>query len=284
MKLLNYGFKGHEKPALLDAENNIRSLVGVCGVISSDFLLNGGLQALTHVDVSRLPIVDKPGRIAAPLLSPGKIIAVGLNYDKHIQETGSKRRDEPVLFTKAVSALSGPFDPIVRPKHATRVDWEVELVVIIGKQANYIAEDEVEAHIAGFCTGIDVSERNFQKERSGQWLKGKSADTFAPIGPYFVTLDEFKQYQSCNVRLDVNGERMQWSNTNTMIHSVKKLVSYINEFMSLQPGDLIFTGTPEGVGLGMKPPRFLKAGDAVVAEVEGLGVQEHGVVDYQPAV
>lgn len=280
MKLLNYGPEGQEKPGLLDNEQNIRSLDGVCGVISSAFLANGGLALLEKVDISRLPLVNKNERIGAPLLGPGKIIAVGLNYDKHIKETGSKQRDEPVLFTKAVSSLNGPFDDIERPKNASQVDWEIELVVIIGKEAKYITEDDIEGHIAGFCTGIDVSERYFQKHRSGQWLKGKSADTFAPIGPYFVTLDEFKQYQSCNVRLDVNGESKQFSNTDTMIHSVKKLVSYINEFMSLQPGDLIFTGTPEGVGLGMKPPQFLNAGDQIIAEVEGLGVQEHTVVDY----
>ena len=283
MKLLNVGLPGQEIPCLLDSNNNIRSLEGVCDVISSDFLANNGLAKLQTIDVNNLPIIDKPRRIAAPLLNPGKIIAVGLNYDEHIKETGGKQQDEPVLFTKAVSALSGPFDLIERPKGATQVDWEIELVVIIGKPARYISEDDAEAHIAGFCTGIDVSERYFQKSRSGQWLKGKSADTFAPIGPYFVTLDEFKQYQSCAVRLDVNGERMQASNTDTMIHSVKKLVSYINEFMSLQPGDLIFTGTPEGVGLGMNPPQFLKAGDTVIAEVEGLGIQEHKVVDYNPS-
>ena len=229
-----------------------------------------------------MPIVEQPIRIGAPLLSPGKIIAVGLNYDEHIKETGSKQQEEPVLFTKAVSSLNGPFDPIERPKNATQVDWEIELVVIIGKTAKYISEDEVEEHIAGFCTGIDVSERHFQKHRSGQWLKGKSADTFAPIGPYFVTLDEFKKYQSCAVHLDVNGQRMQSSNTNKMIHSVKKLVSYINEFMSLQAGDLIFTGTPEGVGLGLKPPVFLNENDRIFAEVEGLGAQEHQVINYIP--
>lgn len=282
MKLLNVGLLGHEIPCILDKDNAIRSLEGVCDVISSQFLASNGLAKLQNIDIDSLPIVDTPERIGAPLLNPGKIIAVGLNYDKHIKETGGKQQDEPVLFTKAVSALSGPFDLIERPKGATQVDWEIELVVIIGKQARYISEDNVEAHIAGFCTGIDVSERYFQKSRSGQWLKGKSADTFAPIGPYFVTLDEFKQYQSCDVRLDVNGERMQASNTDTMIHSVKKLVSYINEFMSLQPGDLIFTGTPEGVGLGMNPPQFLKAGDKVIAEVDGLGIQEHNVVDYSP--
>ncbi len=280
MKLLNVGLPGQETPCLLDSNNRIRSLEGVCEVISSDFLANDGLQALKNLDVDSLPIIEKPDRIGAPLLNPGKIIAVGLNYDEHIKETGGKQQDEPVLFTKAVSALSGPFDLIERPKGATQVDWEIELVVIIGKPARYISEDDAEAHIAGFCTGIDVSERYFQKSRSGQWLKGKSADTFAPIGPYFVTLDEFRQYQSCAVSLDVNGKRMQASNTDTMIHSVKKLVSYINEFMSLQPGDLIFTGTPEGVGLGMNPPQFLKAGDKVVAEVEGLGTQQHNVVDY----
>ena len=280
MKLLNYGPKGQEKPGLLDNEQNIRSLEGVCDVISSSFLANGGLTLLNNIDINTLPIVNSNERIGAPLLNPGKIIAVGLNYDKHIKETGSKPQEEPVLFTKAVSSLNGPFDPIERPKNATQVDWEIELVVIIGKETKYITEDQVEAHIAGFCTGIDVSERHFQKHRSGQWLKGKSADTFAPIGPYFVTLDEFKQYQSCNVRLDVNGEPKQSSNTDTMIHSVKKLVSYINEFMSLQPGDLIFTGTPEGVGLGFKPPQFLQAGDHIVAEVEGLGVQEHSIIDH----
>jgi len=280
MKLLNYGPNGQEKPGLLDNQLNIRSLEGICDAISSSFLVNNGLASLNNIDINTLPIVDDAERIGAPLLNPGKIIAVGLNYDKHIKETGSKSQEEPVLFTKAVSSLNGPYDPIERPKNATQVDWEIELVVIIGKEAKYITEDEVEDHIAGFCTGIDVSERYFQKNRSGQWLKGKSADTFAPIGPYFVTLDEFKQYQSCNVRLDVNGECKQSSNTDTMIHSVKKLVSYINEFMSLQPGDLIFTGTPEGVGLGMKPPQFLNAGDKIIAEVEGLGVQEHTVIDY----
>jgi len=280
MKLLNYGPNGQEKPGLLDNQLNIRSLEGICDAISSSFLVNNGLASLNNIDINTLPIVDDAERIGAPLLHPGKIIAVGLNYDKHIKETGSKSQEEPVLFTKAVSSLNGPYDPIERPKNATQVDWEIELVVIIGKEAKYITEDEVEDHIAGFCTGIDVSERYFQKNRSGQWLKGKSADTFAPIGPYFVTLDEFKQYQSCNVRLDVNGECKQSSNTDTMIHSVKKLVSYINEFMSLQPGDLIFTGTPEGVGLGMKPPQFLNAGDKIIAEVEGLGVQEHTVIDY----
>jgi len=280
MKLLNVGLPGQEIPCILDSQNDIRSLEGICDIISSQFLANNGLAQLTGVDIDSLPIVKTPSRIGAPLLNPGKIIAVGLNYDEHIKETGSKPRAEPVLFTKAVSALSGPFDLIERPQGATKVDWEIELVIIIGKQAKYISEDEVEAHIAGFCTGIDVSERYFQKSRSGQWLKGKSADSFAPIGPYFVTLDEFKEYQSCNVRLDVNGQRVQSSNTDTMIHSVKKLVSYINEFMSLQPGDLIFTGTPEGVGLGMTPPQFLNAGDEVIAEVEGLGVQKHTVVDY----
>jgi len=280
MKLLNVGLLGQEIPCILDGQNVIRSLEGICDVISSGFLANGGLAQLAGIDIDSLPVIHTPSRIGAPLLNPGKIIAVGLNYDEHIKETGSKPRAEPVLFTKAVSALSGPFDLIERPQGATKVDWEIELVIIIGKQAKYISEDEVEAHIAGFCTGIDVSERYFQKSRSGQWLKGKSADSFAPIGPYFVTLDEFKEYQSCNVRLDVNGKRVQSSNTDTMIHSVKKLVSYINEFMSLQPGDLIFTGTPEGVGLGMTPPQFLNAGDEVIAEVEGLGVQKHTVVDY----
>jgi len=281
MKLLNYGLKGQEKPGVLDNEGNIRSLESICEVISSDFLLSDGLSKLKNIDIDGLPIVDSSIRLGAPLLKPGKIIAVGLNYDEHIKETGSVQQEEPVLFTKAVSALNGPFDPIERPKDSTQVDWEVELVIIIGKEAKYISEDQVEEHIAGFCTGIDVSERFFQKQRSGQWLKGKSADTFAPIGPYFVTLDEYLNYQSVDVSLDVNGERMQSSNTNKMIHSVKKLVSYINEFMSLQAGDLIFTGTPEGVGAGFKPAKFLKAGDNITAEVEGLGHQQHDIIEYR---
>jgi len=280
MKLLNYGEKGQEKAAILDSNQQIRSLDGICPAISSEFLASEGLANLKNIDTSRLPLVEKTERIAAPLISPGKIIAVGLNYDDHIKETGSKLRDEPVLFTKAVSSLSGPFDPIERPKNSIKVDWEIELVVVIGKHARYITEDEVESHIAGFCTGIDLSERDFQKQRSGQWLKGKSADSFAPIGPYLVTLDEFKQYQSCDLHLDVNAQRMQSSNTDKMIHSVKKIVSYVNEFMSLQPGDLIFTGTPEGVGLGLKPQKFLQTGDIVQAEVVGLGAQEHTVIDY----
>ena len=280
MKLLNYGAKGQEKPGLLDAEQRVRSLEGFCPLITSEFLAADGLEALKGIDIASLPIIETPGRIGAPLLNPGKIIAVGLNYDDHIKETGSKPRDEPVLFTKAVSALSGPFDPIERPKNSVKVDWEIELVVVIGKSARYLNEDQVEEHIAGFCTGIDLSERDFQKQRSGQWLKGKSADSFAPIGPYLVTLDEFKSYQSCELHLDVNGQRMQSSNTNKMIHSVKKIVSYVNEFMSLQPGDLIFTGTPEGVGLGLRPQKFLQPGDRVHAEVVGLGVQQHSVVDY----
>jgi 2,4-didehydro-3-deoxy-L-rhamnonate hydrolase len=280
MKLLNVGAQGHETAAILDKDGIIRSLDGVCEPISASFLATDGLQRLSKINLADLPIIDPSIRLGAPLLNPGKIIAVGLNYDEHIKETGSTQQQEPVLFTKAVSALSGPFDAIERPKNATQVDWEIELVVIIGKTAKYITEDQVEAHIAGFCTGIDVSERYFQKHRSGQWLKGKSADTFAPIGPYLVTFDEFSHYQSCPLSLDVNGQRMQSSNTNKMIHTVKTLVSYINQFMSLQPGDLIFTGTPEGVGLGFNPPFFLQQGDQIVAEVEGLGVQRHVVTDH----
>ena len=281
MKLLNVGPSGQEKPAILDEHNNIRSLDGICNPISAGFLADDGLVKLQGLDLNTLPLVDSSVRIGAPLLKPGKIIAVGLNYGDHIKETGSKEQAEPLLFTKAVSALAGPYDDIERPKNSTEVDWEIELVIIIGKQAKYITEEQVEEHIAGFCTGIDMSERHFQKNRSGQWLKGKSADTFAPIGPHFVTLDEFKQYQSSQVSLDVNGERMQSSNTNKMLHPVKKLVSYINEFMSLQPGDLIFTGTPEGVGAGFVPQRFLKKGDQVVAEVEGLGEQRHQIIEYR---
>ena len=281
MKLLNVGPAGQEKPAILDDSNNIRSLDGICSVISADFLADDGLVKLQGLDLNTLPLVDSSVRIGAPLLKPGKIIAVGLNYGDHIKETGSQEQAEPLLFTKAVSALTGPYDDIERPKNSTEVDWEIELVIIIGKEAKYITEEQAEEHIAGFCTGIDMSERHFQKNRSGQWLKGKSADTFAPIGPHFVTLDEFKQYQSSQVTLDVNGERMQSSNTNKMLHPVKKLVSYINEFMSLQPGDLIFTGTPEGVGAGFVPQRFLKKGDHVVAEVEGLGEQRHKIIEYR---
>lgn len=280
MKLVNFGPIGEEKPGLIDKEGRIRSLEGICSIISADLLASNAFEKLKTVDINTLPEVESTIRLGAPLLKPGKIIAVGLNYDEHIKETNSKKQDEPVLFTKAVSALNGPFDPIELPKNSKKVDWEIELVIIIGKHAKYIDRSEALSHIAGFCTGIDVSERHFQKNRSGQWLKGKSADTFAPIGPYFVTRDEFTEFQSADLYLDVNGERMQSSNTHKMIHDVCTLVSYINEFMSLHPGDLIFTGTPAGVGMGFNPPRFLQLGDKVSGEVLGLGCQHHDVINF----
>lgn len=281
MKLARYGEKGKERPALIDEKGQLRSLSRVVKDFNPGFFEQEGLESLQELDVSSLPLVEGSPRLGAPVAKPGKIIAVGLNYAEHIRETGAKKKEEPVLFTKAVSALSGPCDPIVRPKNATKVDWEVELVAVIGKEGSYLSENEALDHIAGFCTGNDISERSFQLERCGQWMKGKGCDSFAPIGPWLVTPDEIEEFQSLDLWLKLNGEIQQNSNTRHMIFTVPYLISYISQFMSLQPGDLVFTGTPDGVGMGESPQRFLLAGDELEFEVEGLGRQFHRVVDYR---
>jgi 2-keto-4-pentenoate hydratase/2-oxohepta-3-ene-1,7-dioic acid hydratase in catechol pathway len=234
-----------------------------------------------QVNTTQLPVVDNPVRLGVPVNGVGKIIAVGLNYVSHIKETDSRTPSEPVLFSKSVSALCGSNDPIVIPEYSDKLDWEVELVAVIGKESRYLSCDDALDAIAGYCLGIDVSERGFQLEGTGQWLKGKSADSFAPVGPWFVPAAAIDLAAGLDLWLDVNGERKQSANTSKMIHSVPALMSYISRFMSLQPGDLIFTGTPDGVGFVRKPPQFLKAGDVVSCGITGLGEQLHTIIPYQ---
>jgi 2-keto-4-pentenoate hydratase/2-oxohepta-3-ene-1,7-dioic acid hydratase in catechol pathway len=280
MRFVRYGEKGSETAGVLDKKGRIRSLKGIADDITPAFLATGGLEKLRLLNVDELPVVKGNPRLGSPIQAVGKIIAVGLNYAEHIRETGSKAQKEPVLFTKAVSSLSGPFDPIIRPKGASQVDWEVELVVVMGKEALYVSEEEALEYVAGYCAGNDVSERSFQKERCGQWMKGKGCDSFAPIGPWIATADEVTDTQQLQLALKVNGETQQSSNTEHMIFNVAFLISYISQFMSLQPGDLIFTGTPDGVGMGQSPQKFLKAGDCVELTIDALGSQKHLVEDY----
>jgi len=281
VRLVRCGEKGNEIPAVLGEGGTIHSLEGIVDDITPEFLVGGGLERLSFLEIDKLPSIDGEPRLGSPIRSTGKIIAVGLNYAEHIRETGSRAQKEPVLFTKAVSSLSGPYDPIVRPKESSQVDWEAELVIVIGKEALYVEECEALDYVAGYCAGIDVSERSFQKERCGQWMKGKGCDSFAPIGPWIATPDEFLDIQSIDLRLSVNGAAQQNSNTRHMIFNIAFLVSYISQFMSLQPGDLIFTGTPDGVGMGQSPQRFLEEGDRVEMAIEGLGQQSHLVKNYE---
>lgn len=278
MKLLRYGAKGHERPGVLDKDGNIRDISSITPDIDGAFLAGDGFPALKKMDLSTLPPVEKPGRIAEPVARVGKFICVGLNYADHAKESGAQVPPEPVLFMKATSAISGPFDNVVLPRDSKKSDWEVELGVIIGKPAKYVPEDRGLDYIAGFCVVNDLSEREFQLERHGQWVKGKSCDTFAPFGPYLVTPGEAGDFNKLGIWLELNGRRVQNGSTGTMVYKVPFLVHYISRFMSLQPGDVISTGTPPGVGLGMKPPRYLKAGDVMRLGIDGLGEQRQTVV------
>lgn len=278
MKLLRYGNKGAERPGILDAENNIRDLSSVTPDIDGRFLASDKYAALKALDVASLPVVKQPQRIAEPVANVGKFICVGLNYADHARESGAEVPPEPVLFMKATSAISGPNDNVLLPRNSTKSDWEVELGVIIGKEARYVDERDAMNYVAGFCVVNDLSEREFQLERCGQWVKGKGCDTFGPFGPYLVTPDEAGDFNNLNLWLELNGKRMQNGNTNTMVYKVPFLVHYISSFMSLQPGDIISTGTPPGVGLGMKPPKYLKAGDVMRLGIDGLGEQQQTVV------
>jgi len=281
MKLLRYGPKGSEKPGLLDSSGEVRDLSGVLVDIDADLLGGAGrLEEICEIDSSQLPRVRGNVRFGTPIASVGKFICVGLNYADHAKESGMDLPKEPVLFMKATSAVSGPFDVVMLPKNAEKVDWEVELGIIIGKEAKYVPLESAAEHIAGYCVVNDLSERKFQLESGGQWVKGKSCDTFGPIGPYLVTCDEIADSQHLSLWLELNGERVQDGNTSTMVFDVPYLVHYISHYMSLQPGDVISTGTPPGVGLGMTPPRFLRAGDVMRLSVEGLGVQQQKVVPY----
>jgi 2-keto-4-pentenoate hydratase/2-oxohepta-3-ene-1,7-dioic acid hydratase in catechol pathway len=278
MKLLRYGPAGGEKPGLLDADGRIRDLSGEVEDIGGATLLPETLDRLRRLDTVALPEVSGNPRLGPCVAGAGKFMCIGLNYSDHAKESGQQVPDEPVLFMKATSAISGPNDPIVIPRGSTKTDWEVELGVVIGKPAKYVDEADALAHVAGYCVVNDLSERTFQLEQCGQWVKGKSADSFGPIGPYLVTADEVPDPQNLRLWLDVNGRRYQDGSTATMVFGVAHLVGYLSRFMSWQTGDIISTGTPPGVGLGQKPPTYLKPGDEVVLGVEGLGEQRQRVV------
>ncbi|MEZ5839318.1 MAG: fumarylacetoacetate hydrolase family protein [Hyphomicrobiales bacterium] len=278
MKLLRFGQKGAERPGLVDAAGTIRDLSAHVEDIDAAVLGDAALARLAAIDPASLPAVDPGVRIGACLPRVGHFIAIGLNYADHAAESGMAVPAEPVVFTKAPSCLNGPNDDVVLPKGSEKGDWEVELAVVIGKRAVDVSEDDALDHVAGYCVCNDVSERAFQLEHGGQWVKGKSAPTFGPLGPWLVTRDEVPDPQNLAMFLDVNGERMQTGSTATMVFSVRTLVSYLSRFMALEPGDVITTGTPPGVGMGKKPQRFLKAGDSMHLGVEGLGVQTQKVL------
>ena len=273
MKLLRHGEFGSEKPGIIDHEGKIRDLSSHIPDINGDSINSESLKKIAAINLSTLPIVSNDTRLGACVGNVGKFLCIGLNYSDHAAESGLPVPSEPILFSKATSAIVGPNDNVEIPRNSSETDWEVELGIIIGKKAKYINEDEAEDYIAGYCVVNDVSERAFQIKREGQWTKGKSCDTFGPNGPYLVTKDEIPDVQNLKMYLEVNGKRMQNGSTNTMIFSAKHIVYYLSQFMSLNPGDVIATGTPPGVGLGMKPPVFLNAGDTMKLGIEGLGEQ-----------
>ncbi|MDC0398839.1 fumarylacetoacetate hydrolase family protein [Alphaproteobacteria bacterium] len=274
MKLLRYGQIGSEKPGVLGNDGEIRDLSGLITDIDASVLSDQALQKLRDADLSKLPVVSGNPRIGACVGNIGKMICIGLNYSDHAAETGATPPPEPIIFMKVNSAICGPNDDVRIPKTSEKTDWEVELGFVIGKKAKYVSEAEAMDHVAGYCIVNDVSERSFQAERSGQWTKGKSCDTFGPTGPWMVTRDEISDPQNLKMTLDVNGKRYQDGSTNTMIFGVKFLVHYLSQFFTLHPGDVISTGTPPGVGLGVKPnPVFLKPGDEMHLSIEGLGEQ-----------
>ena len=277
MKLLRYGQTGAEKPGLLDAGGVIRDLSGHVADVGGAALAPESLAALARLDPASLPAVSGNPRIGPCVAGVGKFICIGLNYSDHAAETGATVPPEPIIFMKATSAIVGPDDDVLIPRGSQKTDWEVELGVVIGKTAKYVSEAEALDYVAGYCLAHDVSERAFQTERHGQWTKGKSCDTFGPIGPWLVTKDEVADPQDLNMWLKVNGQTMQDGSTRTMVYGVAYLVSYLSQFMSLQPGDVISTGTPPGVGMGMKPPRYLKAGDVIELGIDGLGTQRQNV-------
>jgi 2,4-diketo-3-deoxy-L-fuconate hydrolase len=283
MKLMRYGPKGKEKPALVDAANRIRDLSGVLPDITAHTLSRAELTRLAGLDIEALPVVEAPGRIAPPYQGIGKFVCVGLNYADHAAESGLAVPAEPILFMKSTSAVIGSNDPVVLPQGSVKSDWEVELGVVIGETARYVSEADALKYVAGYCVVNDISEREYQLERGGQWDKGKCCDTFGPIGPWLVTSDEVDDPQQLKMWLDVNGHRFQNGNTKTMVFSVAQLVSYISRFMTLYPGDIISTGTPPGVGMGQKPaPVYLKPGDIMRLGIEGLGEQQTTVHAWDP--
>ena len=278
MKLLRVGTKGKEKPAALDKEGKIRDISSYIKDLEPETLNFQKIDKLKEINLETLPEISSSERVGACVSNPKKFIAIGLNYSDHAKETGAEPPSEPIVFMKATSSISGPNDDIEISKDSKKLDWEVELGIIIGKDAKHISKSQSQDHILGYCLVNDVSEREWQIEKMGQWVKGKSHDTFGPVGPYLVTKDEIEDINNLNMSLDVNGKRMQTGNTNTMIFNVDIIVSYLSNFMTLQTGDIITTGTPPGVGMGMKPQQFLKAGDEIELTIDNLGKQSSKVV------
>lgn len=280
MKLARIGHPGSEVPVIVDAQGALRDLRSVLDDITPARLTDEALDRLRRVDTSGLPVIDGAPRFGPPVAGVGKFIAIGLNYSDHAAESNMPIPKEPIVFSKATTCIQGPNDPIMLPRKSLKTDWEVELGVVIGKRARYVALDAALDHVAGYCTVNDVSEREFQLERGSQWDNGKGCDTFGPIGPWLVTRDEVGDPQNLSMWLDVNGQRMQTGNTRTMIFSVAQIVSHLSEFMTLMPGDVITTGTPPGVGMAMRPPRFLRVGDRIALSIQGLGEQVQNVIDF----
>ena len=278
MKLIRFGPKGAEKPGLIDAEGTARDLSAVVPDIAGDTLSDAGLAAIRAVDPGSLPVVPEGTRLGACVGATGKFICIGLNYSDHAAEGGMQVPEEPIIFHKATSAICGPDDPIIIPRGSDKTDWEVELAVIIGTRAKYVTEADALDHVAGYAVTNDVSERAFQLERSGQWTKGKSCDNFGQLGPWLVTRDEIADPQDLSMWLTLNGATMQQGSTRTMVFGVAHLVSHLSQFMTLHPGDVISTGTPPGVGMGQKPPRYLRPGDEVALGIDGLGAQRQTAI------
>ena len=278
MKLLRCGSLNKEKPAVLDKNGKIRDISSHINDLNPKNISFTNLEKLKKINLESLPEIPSSERIGSCIVNPGKFVAIGLNYSDHAAETGAKIPTEPIVFMKATSCIVGPDDDVVIPKNSKKTDWEVEIAFVVGKETKYIKEEDAQDHIFGYCLVNDVSEREFQIEKLGQWVKGKSADTFGPIGPYLVTKDEIPDVQNLNLSLDVNGKRMQTGNTNNMIFNINYILSYLSNFMSLQAGDIVTTGTPPGVGMGMKPQVFLKSGDVMKLTIDHLGEQKQTVV------
>ncbi len=278
MKLLRYGNKGKEKPAALDKNGKIRDLSSYVADFDSKNLNFETIAKLQKINLESLPEIPEENRIGSCINKPGKFVAIGLNYSDHAEETGAKPPSEPIIFMKATSCIIGPNDDVIIPDNSKKTDWEVEIAFVIGKETKYISEKDAPNHILGYCIVNDLSEREWQIEKLGQWVKGKSADTFGPIGPYLVTKDEIPDVQKLNLSLDLNNQRMQTGNTSKMIFNINFILSYLSNFMSLQPGDIVTTGTPPGVGMGMKPQVFLKAGDKLKLSIDNLGEQNSKVI------
>lgn len=281
MKLVRYGYAGSERPGLIDSKGLLRDLAHVIPDIGPAQLAPDALAQVAAIDPLVLPVISGEPRLGCPLTGISKFLAIGLNYSDHAAETGSPIPQEPIIFSKAVSCIQGPNDEVMLPKDSEHTDWEVELGVVIGSKASYVSEEDALNHVAGFVLANDVSERDYQLKRGGTWDKGKGCDTFGPLGPWLVTKDEISDSGNLDLWLDVNGERMQTGNTNKMVFNVIQIVSYTSRFMTLMPGDVIVTGTPPGVGLGMKPPKFLKPGDKMTLGGQGLGTQSQTVVTYR---